>query len=98
MLNISPNTYLVNLQKDLRAAFHGYTQYFDESTKEYEGNFIPHITIAANVSGEVKEEAEKYITEDCECVGVIESLVLPVVNDVSLEERCNPVNQRVHRI
>lgn len=98
MFNASPNTYLVNLQNDLRAAFKGYAQYVDASAREYEESFIPHITIAANVTAEVKEEAEKYITDDRECVGVIESLVLPVVNDVSLEERRNPINQRVYGI
>ncbi len=98
MLNASPNAYLEDLQNDLRAAFEGHTQCVDELTREYEENFIPHITIAANVTAEVKEEAEKYITEDYECAGVIESLVLPVVNDVSLEQRTNRDNLIMFKI
>lgn len=98
MLNAKENNFLINFQKELRESLENYSEYVDASTKEYEINFKPHITIAVNLDVSTKEEAEKYFVSDYMCEGLIETLVLPIVKDTSIEERTNTNNLRIFQL
>ncbi len=95
MLSSRENNFLNNFQKELRLALKDYNFYVDDSTKEYEVNFNPHITIATDLDEHSKEEAEKYFISDYKFDGVIGELVLATVKDQSIEERKNPSNQKI---
>jgi uncharacterized radical SAM superfamily protein len=79
----------------LRISLEDYNFYVDDSTKEYEVNFNPHITIAIDLDEHSREEAEKYFIQDYGFDGVIGELVLATVKDQSIEERKNPNNQKI---
>jgi 2'-5' RNA ligase len=87
MLNIVGNLSLVNLQKELRSVLMDYVEYVDDSTREYETNFKPHITIAVNLDSQAKETAEKYFNPDFRFEVSLDELVLSVVTGQSIEER-----------
>ena len=92
------NDFLVDLQKELKKVLKDYSTYVDDSTKEYEIDFKPHITIAINLDESTKEEAEKYFISDYECQGEMESLVLPIVKNTSIEERKDSNNLRIFKL
>lgn len=98
MLNVRENNFLISFQKELQAALKDYTEYLDDSTKEYEVNFKPHITIAINLDAATKEEAEKYFASDYKFEGLLEALVLPIVKDTSIEERNDTNNLRSFKL
>ncbi|OGM98465.1 MAG: hypothetical protein A2915_00685 [Candidatus Yanofskybacteria bacterium RIFCSPLOWO2_01_FULL_41_34] len=98
MLIAQENDFLVDLQKELKKVLKDYSTYVDDSTKEYEIDFKPHITIAINLDESTKEEAEKYFISDYECQGEMESLVLPIVKNTSIEERKDSNNLRIFKL
>ena len=95
MLNCRGNNFLNNFQKELGLSLKDYNFYVDDSTKEYEINFNPHITIAIDLDEHSREEAEKYFVSDYRFEGVIGELVLAIVKDQSIEERKNVNNQKI---
>ena len=98
MLNSGESHFLNNFQKELRLVLKDYNFYVDNSSKEYEINFNPHITIAIDLDELAKEEAEKYFITDHGfegVIGVIGELVLVMVKDQSIEERTNPNNKKI---
>lgn len=94
MLNCRKNKFLINFQKELRVAFKDYDFYVDDSNKEYEVNFNPHITVATDLDEHAKGEAEKYFIPDYLFEGVLGELVSVVVKDQTIEERKNINNQK----
>ncbi|MEK9158149.1 MAG: 2'-5' RNA ligase family protein [Patescibacteria group bacterium] len=98
MLNTREGSFIGNFQKELKSALKDWDLFVDNVTKEYEINFKPHITIAVNLDGHMKEEAGKYFIEDYRFEGVLEELVLPLVKDQSLEERKNIDNQKIFKL
>ncbi len=98
MLTTTRNTFISNLQHDMRAAIAQHVHYVDVATKEYEEHFMPHITIATNIDEAAKPEVEKYVGNGFECEGVIDALVLPVVDNTSVEERTDRTKQRVYKL
>jgi len=97
MLNCRDSGFLANFQKELRSALKDYCAYVDDTTKEYEANFKPHITIAIDLDNRAKEEAERYFISDYRFEGLLGELVLSVVKDKSLEERNNANNIKIFK-
>ena len=95
MLNTKENNFLTNFQKELMLTLRDYNLYVDDANRWYEIDFKPHITIEINLDEKKKEKAEKYFTSDYECDGLIGELVMPIVKDVSIEERTDVKNLRV---
>ena len=58
-------------------------------------SFVPHITIADYLNEQRRKEAEKYFAVPYRFEAVLESMVLPIVEDQSIEARSNPDQQRV---
>ncbi|MBI2064960.1 MAG: 2'-5' RNA ligase family protein [Candidatus Yanofskybacteria bacterium] len=98
MLNAKENNFLIDFQKELRATLEDCNAYLDNSNKEYEIDFKPHITIATDLDNSRKEEAEKYFVSDYKCVGLIEELVMPIVKNTSIEERTDVNNLRIFKL
>ena len=89
---IKENKSVLNLQGNLMEALKDFNNYCDESMKEYELNFKPHLTIANRISLDAKEEIAKLISENFVLDGSITDLVLPIVKDRSVEESEDPNN------
>jgi 2'-5' RNA ligase len=97
MINAKENILLTNLQKEIRISLSNYDSYTSPELKEYEENFHPHITIVFDLS-ENFDQALKDLKEDYRCEGIIEEIVLSVVNKISIEEAQDPNNLTVYRM
>ena len=89
---IQENQSVLNLQKSLMEALKNFDKYCNESTKEYEANFRPHLTIANQINSSSKDEILKLISENPTLEGDITDLVLAVVNEQTIQESENPNN------
>ena len=92
------NAMLMRLQKDLVSLLKDYDKYTDGSTKEYEMDFRPHITIAEDIDANKKFEVEKLLSSSVACEGIINNLALPIVKDTSKEERENAENITLYQL
>ncbi len=86
---------LFNFQKGLREVLKDFTNYVTKENIEYEENFRPHITIGRNIKSEVLNEAKQYFQSGFKVEGTLTELVLPIVKDLSDEERKTPDNMMV---
>ena len=90
------NESLTQIQKNLCASLLDYTDYVKPKYKNYEENFVPHITIARNLSEAQEGEAIKYLQNGFLWGGEINSFVLSVVSENTPEEAKNPANQNLY--
>ena len=74
------NDEIVELQKEILNLLSDYRDYYLPETEEYEKNFAPHITIAANLSREKFDLAKADLKGDYLLKGVITKVVLSVRN------------------
>ncbi len=95
MLQCAHNDFLVNLQKELRSALSMHNSYLEPVTIGYEEQFVPHVTIADYLDEQRKQEAEKYFATPYRFEAVLEAMVLPIVENQSIESRSDPDQQRV---
>ncbi|OHB09887.1 MAG: hypothetical protein A3G05_00540 [Candidatus Zambryskibacteria bacterium RIFCSPLOWO2_12_FULL_45_14] len=77
---------IVTFQKKLTELLRQYDNYVKEPTREYENNFMPHITVAVDVEEKNVTEAKSYFSFNSEILGTITKLILPIVKDVGPEE------------
>lgn len=96
MLKANDQSELIKIQKDLNNHLGEYKQYLKPKYQNYEENFIPHITIARNLTEPQELEAMKYLQKGFVCKGEINSVVLSIVNNNTLEEAKNPKNQNIY--
>ncbi len=89
---------LVLFQKDLCTYLGEYTTYLKPKYKGYEKDFVPHITIARNISETQEMEAMKYLQNEFVCGGEINSVTLSIVNNNTPEESKNPANQSIYSL
>ena len=92
MLMAKRNDRLMAFQRALQDALKGYERYCDETTREYEVNFKPHLTLGNGVTLDQRAEADTYFSSDYACEGRVTDLVLPVVKDTTPEEANNSAN------
>lgn len=95
---IKENQSVLKLQKDLVSALKRFDIYCNESTKEYESNFRPHLTVGDRIDVHSKEEALECISEMNGLEGGVTDLVLAVVNEQTIPEAENPDNWSVFRV
>lgn len=86
---------LIKLQKDICSTLSGYCDYVELIREGYEKDFKPHITIGDDIPEEQYKESLSFLKEGCLCEGVIDNVVLAVVNDMSNEEASNPANKTI---
>ena len=94
---IKENQSVLKLQKSLVDALRGFDTYCNESTKEYELNFRPHLTVADRIDSHSKEEALERIPEMDGLEGSLADLVLAIVNEQTISEAENPDNWSVFK-
>ena len=95
---IKENPSIRGLQKGLMEALKNFSSYCNETTKEYEGNFKPHLIIANQITSSAKEEVSKLILENPILEGSVVDLVLAVVNEQTISESENPNNWVIFNI
>lgn len=91
MAYIERNMKIESLQKALVYELSKYNQYCDMNTIDYEQNFNPHLTIADQIELD-KDSRKIFAQEPFILKGVIQDLVLAVVNDQTVSEIENPDN------
>jgi 2'-5' RNA ligase len=98
MLNAAENQYIIELQRKIREILKNYDKYEKPEARGYEYDFHPHITVVDDLTKEKYDEAIKYFEADYRCEGVIEEIVLVVVQNPGHEEVGNPANQTVYKL
>lgn len=81
------NEEIEKLQKDLMNILSRYTDYVWEQSKEYEANFMPHITISRDMNRQEFESAKSDLKEDYLTEGVATKVILSVVRDFDKNDR-----------
>jgi len=86
MLEVKKNEMLADLQNRIMVLLSEHTNYVDATTKQYEINFEPHITVARNINKQnillVKHELEKILPLKAS----VNSITLAIVSDISPKE------------
>ncbi len=95
MITAQKNEILNELQKNILSALKEYSQYTTPELEAYEKNFIPHITIAEDVSL-VKEDLST-LKSNCFFKGELRDVTLSIVNEITPEEARDPKNKTVYR-
>lgn len=98
MLGTNDTAEINELQRKLCEVLSKYTKYTDPASQSYEENFNPHITIVDNLSLEQIRESSQYFKDGCACLGVVDKVVLSVVNDLSFEEMNKESNKTVYSL
>ncbi len=89
---------LMELQKNLCAVLYEYQNYVEPEFQGYEKHFNPHITIGDHLSGERYAESLEYLKNGCWCEGVINEVILSIVNDRSLDEAKRESNMTAYSL
>lgn len=76
---------IVNLQKHLQQELLSYTDYVEQETKEYEINFVPHMTFATDLSESQYEEIKVMFSGQYECKGEVNKGFLLIASQDSKE-------------
>lgn len=98
MINAVKNDELINLQKNLVELMVDHKDFYKPKYQEYERNFEPHITVAMDLDKEQFDSAIKDFRDDFRCVGVVDEIVLSIVNKISPEESNNPNNLTIYKL
>ena len=98
MLINQSNNSLISFQKRLREDLKRFDKYVDNVTEQYEIDFRPHITIGRNIADKSLEEVESYFKSGYATRALVDELVLPIVENNSIEEAQNPKNLTVFKI
>ena len=98
MIKASNPDDLIKIQKELCYYLNEYTNYVKFKYQDYENNFVPHITIARNLSEIQEIDAQKYLQNDFVCCGEISSVTLSIVNNNTPEESKKSTNQTVYSL
>src|SRR3989338_6438432 len=96
MINASNNEAIRNLHNQVISTLANYNNYYKPKYQTYEKNFEPHITIARNLNAQTFADASKVLEQDYTCAGVVNKVILTVVNNFGPEEANNPANQTVY--
>lgn len=81
MVNAKENPAIQKLQKDILHLFPRDARYRYPESREWERNFKPHVTIAADLNQIVYEDAQKEIGEDVRCEGYIDAVTLEIASE-----------------
>jgi 2'-5' RNA ligase len=92
------NKEIRNLQKVIKSSLSDYKNYYEPKLEEYENNFNPHISIARDLNSKTLSKAISEIKDDFICEGMIEEIVLVIVNKKSVKESLDPKNLTIYRI
>lgn len=86
-------TKIMEFQKRLLSAMEKYQNYLEPQNKIYDQNFVPHMTIARDLSLEKYQVALAELPRKIQCTGNISSVTLYLVDTPNLTEVNNPNNQ-----
>lgn len=93
MVVAKPNKDLIEMQNKIHEKLSVYGDNIKESFKKYESEFLPHITIARQLSEDQLVAAKKELVEPIACKAHISDIVLTVVSEMLIEEMNNPTNR-----
>lgn len=98
MVSSSNQKDLLKLQNNLINCLEEYKDYRDLRTKDYEENFVPHITIGGDLSLGKFKKAVSELPSKTKVNAVIDEVVLAIVSDDSEAERKNPKNLTTYQL
>lgn len=98
LINAKKNDKLINLQKNLVELMVDYKDFYKPKLEEYELNFEPHITVAMDLDKKQFIEAKKDFKDDFECIGLVDEIVLSIVNEITPDESNNPNNLIIYKL
>ncbi|MDQ3098744.1 MAG: 2'-5' RNA ligase family protein [bacterium] len=98
MVVAPPNLALIQLQKVIHETLSIYGENIKESFAKYESEFLPHITIGRQLSGDQLVMAKQELVEPVTCKAQINEVVLTVVSEMIIEEMNNSDNRTVVKL
>lgn len=89
---------IMDLQKQIRATLKDYNQYVYPERETYEYDFHPHVSIALDLTPEQYVAATREVKPDYRCEGVIEEIVLVVIDAEQAGKPADPGNQTIYHL
>lgn len=83
MVNAVYNDRLMRLQREIRDAYLSFNMFVENETRTYEENFAPHVNIGRSLDAGAVEEARTLLPENIEIHGVIDTVTLALVDEIS---------------
>ena len=93
MIRTSNDGPIHELQTKILECLSDYKDYFKPKYEQYELNFVPHITVARELTREKFDEALSELSKDLTCIGRVTKVVLTIVNNFGPEEANDPANR-----
>lgn len=98
LLSMKYSEKLVNLQTALVQILKGYRGYIEPELEEYEKNFNPHLTIADSLDREQTKVAIRELSGGCMIRGIIDEIVLIVVENPEYAEIDRELNYTTYKL
>lgn len=98
MLTAQTNESIVNLQRQIISELSSYGTNLKSGEKEYEDNFISHLTLARKMSDEDFAQAQKLLQSSIKCEAVMSEVTLTLVNNWVSSETSGPINQTAYKL
>jgi 2'-5' RNA ligase len=89
---------IMDLQKQIRTALKDYDRYVEPELKTYEYDFHPHVSIVMDLTPEQYAAANKELEPDYLCEGVIDEIVLVMVDAGQAGKPADSENQVIYRL
>jgi 2'-5' RNA ligase len=96
MIGADDNPQLNLLRQSIVTALGSYRSYLKPQGQEYERDFKPHITIGRRLSPEQLKQALTELPSDISLAGVIEKIVLSIIDEVNPAQVNDPKNQTIY--
>lgn len=98
LMSFVRNKRIFTLQSILMNELKEFKDYCDDTTKAYELDFRPHLTVADLIDKSYTNEVSNLISKDYKLQGGVSDLVLAIVKEQSIVESENPENWNVFSI
>ncbi len=98
MIDTSNGKEIADLQKKIVSTLLEFNHHYKPKYQNYEENFNPHITIGRDLTEDSYSEAAKQLEQNYACRGVINKIVLAVVDNWGPKESEDPNNQIIYNL
>ena len=92
MIKSEDNEQINKLQENIVGVLSIYKEYVEPESKEYEEQFMPHITIAWNLDAEKFKLAEKELKQDYFCEGEVTKVILSIIRNFDHKDKSKGVH------
>lgn len=98
MINAQKNQQLLSLQSEIKSKLTKFGRNLKKYHKDFEDNFVPHITIARRLNKNELEVAKAELGKNIECKARLDRVFLVIMKASNFEESSDPKNKTVIKL